>query len=31
VHYLLMHDLVPDYLERRGAYRNAHLQCVWAL
>lgn len=30
MHYLLMYDLVPDYLERRGAYRDAHLQCAWA-
>lgn len=30
MHYLLMYDLVPDYLERRSAYRDAHLQCAWA-
>lgn len=30
MHYLLMYDLVPDYLERRGAYRDAHLQSAWA-
>ena len=25
MHYLLFYDVVPDYLERRGAYRAAHL------
>ena len=30
MHYLLMYDLVPDYLERRGAYRDAHLKLAWA-
>ncbi|RAS37367.1 YciI-like protein [Paraburkholderia bryophila] len=30
MHYLLMYDLVPDYLERRGAYRDAHLHYAWA-
>jgi uncharacterized protein YciI len=24
-HFLLMYDLAPDYLERRGAFRGAHL------
>ncbi|WP_144143458.1 YciI-like protein [Paraburkholderia sp. BCC1884] len=30
MHYLLMYDLVPDYVERRGAYRDAHLTLAWA-
>jgi uncharacterized protein YciI len=30
MHYLLIYDLVPDYLERRGAYRDAHLKLAWA-
>ncbi|MFL9995571.1 hypothetical protein SAMN05444172_2537 [Burkholderia sp. GAS332] len=30
MHYLLMYDLVPDYLERRGAHRDAHLRLAWA-
>ena len=25
MHYLLLYDVVPDYVERRGAYRAAHL------
>lgn len=25
MHYLLFYDLVPDYLERRGAFRAEHL------
>ena len=25
MHYALFYDYVPDYLERRGAYREAHL------
>jgi uncharacterized protein YciI len=29
-HYLLMYDVVDDYVERRGAYRNEHLQKAWA-
>ena len=24
-HFLLLYDVVPDYLERRGQYRDAHL------
>ena len=24
-HFLLMYDTVPEYLERRGEFRNAHL------
>ncbi|NPT55252.1 YciI-like protein [Paraburkholderia elongata] len=30
MHYLLIYDLVPDYLERRGVYREAHLKLAWA-
>ncbi|MGF6771445.1 uncharacterized protein YciI [Paraburkholderia sp. GAS199] len=30
MHYLLIYDLVPDYLERRGQYRDAHLKLAWA-
>ncbi|MFL9864821.1 YciI-like protein [Paraburkholderia fungorum] len=30
MHYLLTYELVPDYLERRGAYRDAHLKLAWA-
>jgi uncharacterized protein YciI len=30
MHYLLMYDLVSDYLERRAAYREAHLDLAWA-
>ncbi|MDB5907031.1 MAG: hypothetical protein JWP34_1145 [Massilia sp.] len=29
MHYLLCYDLAPDYLERRGQYRSAHLQLAW--
>jgi len=29
MHYLLMYDLAPDYLERRGAFRDEHLQLAW--
>jgi len=25
MHYLMFYDLVPDYLERRGAHRDEHL------
>ena len=28
-HFLLFYDFVPDYLERRGAFRDAHLQRGW--
>ncbi|MCC8391429.1 YciI family protein [Paraburkholderia sp. MMS20-SJTR3] len=30
MHYLLMYELVPDYLARRGEYRDAHLKLAWA-
>ena len=29
-HYLLTYTLAPDYLERRAAYREAHLALAWA-
>ena len=29
MHYLLIYDLAPDYLERRGAFRTEHLQLAW--
>jgi uncharacterized protein YciI len=29
MHYLLMYDLVDDYLERRGEFRAAHLTLAW--
>jgi uncharacterized protein YciI len=30
MHYLLIYELAPDYLERRGAFRNEHLKLAWA-
>lgn len=30
MHYLLFYDYVPDYLERRGALREAHFEKVRA-
>ncbi|CDY74727.1 hypothetical protein BGLT_03669 [Caballeronia glathei] len=29
MHYLLMYDLCSDYLERRVAFRDAHLTLAW--
>ena len=29
-HYLLIYDLADDYLERRPAFRDAHLTKAWA-
>jgi uncharacterized protein YciI len=29
MHFLLMYDYAPDYLERRGAFRNEHLKLAW--
>jgi hypothetical protein len=29
-HFLLIYDYAPDYLERRGPLRTAHLQKAWA-
>jgi uncharacterized protein YciI len=28
-HWLLAYDLAPDYLARRGDYRDAHLRLAW--
>jgi uncharacterized protein YciI len=30
MHFVLIYEMAPDYLERRGAYRNEHLQLAWA-
>jgi uncharacterized protein len=29
VHYLLIYELAPDYLERRGQHRSEHLKRAW--
>lgn len=29
MHYLLTYDLAPDYLERRGEFRDEHLKLAW--
>ena len=29
VHYLLTYELAPDYLARRGEFRNEHLKLAW--
>jgi len=29
MHYLLMYDLAPDYLERRAEFRGVHLKLAW--
>ena len=29
MHYLLIYDLAPDYMERRGEFRNQHLSLAW--
>jgi uncharacterized protein YciI len=29
MHYLLIYDLAPDYLEKRGQFRNEHLALAW--
>jgi uncharacterized protein len=29
MHYLLIYELAPDYLERRGAFRSEHLKLAW--
>lgn len=28
-HYLLIYDIVSDYVQRRAAYRDAHLALAW--
>ncbi|WP_213295529.1 YciI-like protein [Paraburkholderia sacchari] len=30
MHYLLMYELVDEYLERRAEHRNEHLALAWA-
>ena len=30
MHYLLIYDVVDDYVERRAAFRNEHLRLAWA-
>ncbi|MFL6632304.1 MAG: YciI-like protein [Massilia sp.] len=29
MHFLLIYDLAPDYLERRGEFRKEHLKLAW--
>ncbi|WP_224984936.1 YciI-like protein [Geomonas agri] len=29
MHYLLLYEVAPDYLERRGEFRGAHLALAW--
>src|SRR2546423_433797 len=29
MHYLLIYDVVPDYVERRGQFRDQHLRLAW--
>jgi len=29
VHYLLFYDVVPNYVERRAAFRDEHLALAW--
>jgi uncharacterized protein YciI len=29
MHYLLFYDVVPDYLQRRPAFRDEHLALAW--
>ena len=29
MHYLLIYDVVPDYVERRAAHRDEHLRLAW--
>jgi uncharacterized protein YciI len=30
MHYLLIYELAPDYLDRRGEFRDEHLKLAWA-
>ncbi|HTV77643.1 MAG TPA: YciI-like protein [Steroidobacteraceae bacterium] len=30
MHFLLFYDFVPDYLQRRAAYRDDHLRQAWS-
>ena len=29
MHFLLFYEFAPDYLERRGAFRDEHLRLAW--
>jgi uncharacterized protein YciI len=29
MHYILLYQFAPDYLERRGMFRNEHLGLAW--
>jgi uncharacterized protein YciI len=29
MHYLLLYELAPDYLDRRGEFRDRHLALAW--
>lgn len=29
MHFLLIYDVAPDYLERRGEFRSVHLRLAW--
>jgi len=29
MHYMLIYHLTPEYLEKRGTYRNEHLSLAW--
>ncbi len=29
MHYLLMYDFAPDYMQRRAEFRNEHLALAW--
>lgn len=29
MHYVLIYEMAADYMERRGAYRNEHLNLAW--
>lgn len=29
MHYVLLYQFSPDYLERRGPFRNEHLKLAW--
>ena len=29
MHYLLLYDVVPDYVERRAVFRDEHLSLAW--
>jgi uncharacterized protein YciI len=29
MHYLLIYDVVPDYVDRRAAFRDEHLSLAW--